>query len=83
MKINYLTWLRNRIGCAMEEISLPEGVETISDLLDFLEKKGQGYKSAFSERNLVYASKDNALCSHDEKIMDRDEISLFSPIVGG
>lgn len=78
-----MTWLRNRIGCAAEEVSLPAGVKTISELLDFLEGKGPAYKNSFTERSLIYAAKDNRLCPHSEKISDEDEISFFSPIVGG
>jgi molybdopterin synthase sulfur carrier subunit len=83
MKIIYLTWLRNQIGCAEEEITLPADTKTISDLLDFLESKGTQYKTAFAERKLIYVSRNNNLCEHGEAVADRDEIAFFSPIVGG
>ena len=83
MKINYMTWLRNRIGAQAEELTLPADIKTIADLLDFLEKKGEAYRSAFADRSLIYVSKDSALCAHDGPVTNGDEITLFSPIVGG
>lgn len=83
MKIYYMTWLRNRIGLAEEVIEIPEKVKTISDLLTHMENKGDLYKQSFKERTLIYATKENKLCDHSENIYEHDELTLFSPIVGG
>lgn len=83
MKIHYMTWLRNRIGCATEEVTLPENVRTLSDLLTHLESKGENYKRSLEDRSLIYSSKNSMLCEHSEEIFEHDEIVLFSPIVGG
>ena len=37
LTILYFAWLRERVGAASEEVVLPEGVRTVSALVDFLD----------------------------------------------
>lgn len=83
MQINYLTWLRNKVGVPEEQMSLPENVRTIADLLDLLEARGENYRTLFSARSVIFSSVNGKLCDHNYTICDNDEVSFFSAIVGG
>lgn len=83
MIINYLTWLKSRIGSYSDEMIIPEKIITVSDLLDYLETKGLSYKNAFSNRNVVYAEINGSIVEHKTSIKNVSEITFFGPIAGG
>ncbi|MGO4836922.1 MoaD/ThiS family protein, partial [Rhizobiaceae sp. 2RAB30] len=42
-KLIYFAWVRERIGKSDEEVELPASVQTVSDLLRWLKRRGEGY----------------------------------------
>ena len=43
MKILYFAWLRQRIGTDTEEFVLPNEIQTVEDLINWLITRGPGY----------------------------------------
>ena len=56
LTILYFAWLRERIGTASEEVVLPDGVRTVSALVDLLSARSPGHESAFRNRRTVRAA---------------------------
>jgi len=83
MKILYFAWVRERIGLAGEEISPPEEVTTVGELMGWLRGKGEGYGEAFENTNAVRAALDRTHVRHDAKIDGAREIAFFPPMTGG
>lgn len=83
MQIHYLTWLRNRIGLASENIELPAEVATVSHLIAWLESKGRNYEAALKNKSVINVSVNGTLATHDHPVSNADEVSLFSAIAGG
>ena len=83
MKIKYLTWLYERTGKHEEIIQLPESIQTISDVLDYLESSRPEYNNVFKHRHVIYSAVNDEMRPHDFPISNTDEISLFSAMVGG
>lgn len=83
VKLVYFAWVRERIGKSEEEIELPNGVETIADLITHLRTLDDGYEAAFQMPDVIRAALDKNHTQHDQKIADAREIAFFPPMTGG
>lgn len=83
MKLVYFAWVRERIGRAEEEVELPDGVETVSDLLSYLQERGEGYASALVHPEAIRVAIDREHARHEAQIAGAHEIALFPPMTGG
>jgi molybdopterin synthase sulfur carrier subunit len=83
MRVLYFAWVRERVGLAGEEISPPEEVTTVCELMSWLRERGEGYGAAFENTNAVRAALDRTHVRHDAKIDGAREIAFFPPMTGG
>ena len=83
MKILYFAWLREKIGLSEEDIDLPGSVKTVSDLLAWLESRGDAYKQALSEKGVVRVAINQDHVDLDHTLDGAVEIALFPPVTGG
>ena len=83
MKILYFAWLREKIGCAEEDVDVPSQVKTVADLLAWLEARGALYKEALSEKGVVRVAVNQEHVDLEHPIGGQDEVALFPPVTGG
>lgn len=83
MKILYFAWLRERVGCAEEEVSPPPDVETVADLARWLALRDEGHAYAFENPAVVRAALDRRHAKPDTAIAGAREIAFFPPMTGG
>ncbi len=83
MKIQYLTWLNERVGTHEENIDIPNTVSNINDLMNFLGTLDDKYQSLFQNRHTIYTAVNNEIQSPEFIIHNTDQISFFSAVVGG
>ncbi|WP_417790076.1 molybdopterin converting factor subunit 1 [Terasakiella pusilla] len=83
MKILYFAWLRTTIGCAEEEITLPDGVVTVADILDLLREKGGAYAAALGEDKVIRIAVNQEYANMDDPVKQGDEFAIFPPVTGG
>ncbi|RFC65332.1 molybdopterin converting factor subunit 1 [Fulvimarina endophytica] len=83
MKLSYFAWVRERIGKSDEEVALPAGVETVSDLLDWLRSRGENYEYALQVPEIIRVAIDQEHVDHSERLAGAGEIALFPPMTGG
>ena len=83
MKAVYFAWVRERIGLAEEELTLPEEVRTIAELVDWLVARGDGYALAFENRQSIRVAIDKRHASANSLIASAREIAFFPPMTGG
>lgn len=83
MKLIYFAWVRERIGKAEETVDLPAGLETVSDLLNWLKQRGEEYENALQHAEVIRVAINHEHVAHDEKIGGAHEIALFPPMTGG
>lgn len=83
MKILYFAWIRERVGKAEEELSLPATVQTVGDLVQWLRGRGEEYAYAFDNPKVVRAAIDRVHVKPETKLAGAREIALFPPMTGG
>lgn len=83
MKALYFAWVRERIGTAEEDISPPEHVSTVAELIAWLGTRGDNYAAAFENTTLIRAALDKTHVKHEAMITDAREIAFFPPMTGG
>jgi sulfur-carrier protein len=83
VKIFYFAWLRARIGCAEEELTLPENVGDVAGLLDWLPRRGPRYAEALRDPSVVRVAVNQDYVGREHPIRDRDEVAIFPPVTGG
>lgn len=83
MKIVYFAWIRERIGIDGEEVALPAGVVTVSDLLGWLRGRGDNYMAALQAPEIVRVALDQEHAEHSEPLGSCREVAIFPPMTGG
>jgi molybdopterin converting factor subunit 1 len=83
MKVRYFAWLRVKTGVGSEEITLPDGVATVDQLVDWLGRRGPGYAAAFANRAVIRAAVNQDYVGPDHPVRDADEVAFFPPVTGG
>lgn len=83
MKLVYFAWVRERIGKEEETLDRPAGVETVSDLLDWLKARGDGYAAALERPDIIRVAIDRQHVAHDTRLPADGEVALFPPMTGG
>lgn len=83
MKVLYFAWVRERIGKAEEELTLPSEVATIADLIAWLSRRGEEYAYAFEKPQAIRAAIDRVHVKPDAAISGAREVAFFPPMTGG
>lgn len=83
MNILYFALIRESIGHSSEDIDLPAGVDTVEALINHLETKGENYKAAFAQSDLIRVAVNQEYVGLDHKVANADEIAIFPPMTGG
>lgn len=83
MKLLYFAWIRAKIGMAEETVTVPAGIGTVADLLDWLVTRGDNYAAALKERKVVKVAVNQEYVGADHPLKPGDEVALFPPVTGG
>lgn len=83
MNIRYFAWLRAKVGTGSEEVSPPEEVCTVGDLMTWLAADRPGFAEALARSGAVRAAVNQDYADPDHPIKAGDEIAFFPPVTGG
>lgn len=83
VKLVYFAWLRERLGRSDETVTLPDGLETIADLLAWQQSRSDQHAHAFENLPIIRVALDQNHAHHDEPIGKPSEIAFFPPMTGG
>jgi len=83
MRVLYFAWLRERIGVGSEEVSPPDTVATVADLVDWLRAREPRYAAAFEDTAAIRVAVDQEQADFDAPLAGVREVALFPPVTGG
>jgi len=83
IELLYFAWVREAIGRDGETIDLPDGVETVDALIDWLAGRGSGYAEAFADRSRLRVAVDQEFAGLDASLAGVREVAIFPPVTGG
>jgi molybdopterin synthase sulfur carrier subunit len=83
MKLVYFAWVREKIGTGGEELAVPDEIDTVSDLVEWLRRRGPGYAAAFADPKTVRVAVNQEYAPMDAALGADDEIAFFPPVTGG
>jgi molybdopterin synthase sulfur carrier subunit len=82
-KLLYFASLREALDKDSEQLSLPEDINTVTQLKDYLATRGARWQAAFTADTALLVSVNQQMAQADSSISDADEIAFFPPVTGG
>lgn len=83
MKVRYFAWLRQRTGCAEEEVAPPQEVRTVADLMRWLGERHPRFAEACASSGIVRCAVNQDYVSAGAAVAAGDEVAFFPPVTGG
>lgn len=83
MTLLYFARVREQIGRAEENITLPDNVRDLDGLLTWLASRGPAYAAALADRGRLRIAVNQAYARDNCAIGPDDEVALFPPVTGG
>jgi sulfur-carrier protein len=83
MRLLYFAWVKEKVGRASEEVTIPENVATVAELITWLKSRGPEFANAFERQDVIRAAIDQSHVRHDARIGAAREIAFFPPVTGG
>ena len=83
MKILYFAWLRERLDRGEEDVSPPETVRTVADLISWLRERDEAADLAMQRPEIIKAAIDAKIVPHTAPIAGARVLALFPPMTGG
>lgn len=83
MRVRYFAWVRERIGHAEDEVTLPAEVTTAGDLVRWLAGRGEEYAYALEKPDVIRVALDQEHVTPETPLGGAREAALFPPMTGG
>ena len=83
MKLLYFAWVREKLGRQEEELTPPEEVRTVADLLEWLRGLDEAHAAALADENVLRVAVDQRHADFDTPITGAREVAFFPPVTGG
>ena len=83
MIIKYFSWIKEHVGKAEEQIELPDHINNVNELINYLNEIDKKYSLIFEKKQLIKIAVNKTYSSFDTNISNNDEIAFFPPVTGG
>jgi sulfur-carrier protein len=83
MKILYFAWLRERLDRGEEDVTPPDSVHTVADLIAWLRSRDEAADLAMQRPEIIKAAIDAKIVPHTASIAGAKVVALFPPMTGG
>ena len=83
MIIKYFSWIKEHVGKSEEIIVLPDHINNVNELINYLNELDKKYSLILEKKNLIKIAVNKTYSSFDTNISNNDEIAFFPPVTGG
>lgn len=83
VRIRYFARLREALGCSEEELVVPAGLRTVSDLVAFLRSRGGAWAAELAAGRPVLVALNEDMADGDRPIGHGDTVAFMPPVTGG
>ena len=83
MHVKYFAWLRTKVGKGAEDVSPPDDVRTVGDLMAWLAEERPGLAEALARPGIIRAAVNQDYADPDHPVKAGDEVAFFPPVTGG
>ena len=83
MKLLYFAWLREKAGVFQEDVTPPDSVATVADLIEWQIGRGGGHAEAFADEAMVRVAVNQEYVGLGHAVAAGDEVAFFPPVTGG
>src|SRR5690606_19288758 len=83
MTVLYFASVKEKVGCAEEQVSPPGSVVTVSDLIDWLAARSPKHADAFANRATIKSAVDQTHVPLSAPLGNAREVAFFPPVTGG
>ena len=83
MIIKYFSWIKEHVGMSEEQIELPDHINNVNELINYLNELDKKYSLILEKKNLIKIAVNKTYSSFDTNISNNDEIAFFPPVTGG
>ena len=83
LKILYFAWLKSSIGTGEERVDVPDSIDNVAQLIDWLKTRSSGHATALGDLSVVRCAVNLDHVQPDTALKDGDEVGFFPPVTGG
>ena len=83
LTINYFASVREALGCASETLTLPEKVNDVSALVEYLTQQRDARWAMLTNTSQVLVAVNQTIVGREQALQDSDEVAFFPPMTGG
>lgn len=83
IRLRLFASIREQTGVDEEALALPEGVQTLAQLRDFLRARGPAWGESLDPGRAIRGAVNQRMVDDDQPVKDGDEVAFFPPVTGG
>jgi sulfur-carrier protein len=83
IRLRLFASLRELTGVEFEEIEVPDEVDTVGALREFLGGRGDQWTQALDPGRAIRGAVNQRMSTEQDVIRDGDEVAFFPPVTGG
>ena len=81
--LRFFASVREELGTASEQFTVPDGVATVGAVRALLQQRGGVWASALGAGRPLRMAFNQVMCGEDAVIADGGEVAFFPPVTGG
>lgn len=83
LTVLYFASLREAVGCAREDLTVPPQVSTAGALRAYLQERDAVWRDALAEDKAIRMAVDQAMAQAHTALREGAEVAFFPPVTGG
>ena len=81
--LRFFASVREQLGTSQENLTLPDGVTTVSDVRALLVQRGGVWRGALGGEQSLRTALNHTMCDAGTALEEGCEVAFFPPVTGG